>query len=132
MRSATLALAAVAVATLVSTASAQFGESYFAIGGVYRDGRMSPGERTFRAVLKRRDAPAEFESMMHSFSRVRQLYGLLGLRLTDRAAFERELPAFLHRHDRVHTMSGCLGFDEPVADIAQRIARGTYDDIAQR
>ncbi len=122
------ALNTICIAIVASTAFAQVGDdAFFAIGGVYRDGRMSPGERNFRAELKQPNASKAFESMVHSPSTVRQLYGLLGLRLTDHVAFERELPAFSHRRDLVKTMSGCLGFREEVDIVAQRIANGVYD-----
>jgi hypothetical protein len=133
MRIATRTLTVIWVAAVVSTTCGQFGgEPFFAIGGIYRDGRMSAGERSFRAVLRRRDAPATFESMVHASSAVRQLYGLLGLHLTDRAAFGRELSAFSHRRDLVHVMSGCSAFDDQVGRVAQRIARGMYDPLIAR
>ena len=120
----------ICVAAVVSTSYAQFGgEPFFAVGGVHRDGRMSSGERSFRAVLKRHDSARAFESMVHSSLAVRQLYGLLGLHLTDRAAFERELPAFSRRDDLVRTMSGCSGFHEEVGRVAKRIASGMYDPL---
>jgi hypothetical protein len=129
----TRVLTAICVAAVISTACAQFGgEPFFAVGGVYIDGRMSAGERSFRPMLKRRNAPAAFESMVHSSSSVRQLYGLLGLHHTDRTAFERELPAFLHRRDLVHTMSGCIGLEEEVGHVAKRIASGMYDSVIAR
>ena len=130
MRRATPTLMAICVAIVVSTALAQSdGEPFFAVGGVYNDGRMSPGERGLRAVLKRHNAPKAFESMVHSSSTVRQLYGLLGLHLTDRAAFEREYPAFSHRRDLVNTMYGCTGLREEVGRVAKQIASGMYDRL---
>jgi hypothetical protein len=133
MPAATRTLTAICLAAVISITYAQFGgEPFFAVGGGYRDGRMSSGERSFRPVLKRHDAPKAFESMVHSSSTVRQLYGLLGLHLTDRAAFEREYPAFSHRRDLVHTMSGCSGFDEEVGQVAKRIASGMYDPLIAR
>ena len=129
MHNPTLVLAAICVFGIFSAATpaAVGGPSYFAIGGIYRDGRISDGERDFRAVLQRPDARAEFASTLRSSSRVRQLYALLGLHLTDRIAFQRELPAFVQRRDRVSCMSGCSEFDEEVGRVAQRIAQGNYD-----
>jgi hypothetical protein len=46
--------------------------------------------------------------------------------------FERELPAFSRRHDLVHTMSGCRGFDEEVGRVAKRIASIMYDPLITR
>jgi len=122
MPTATRILMAICVAAVVSTTYAQFGgEAFFAVGGVYEDGRMSAGERSFRAVLKRHDPARAFESMVHSSSTVRQLYSLLGLHLTDRAAFEREYPVFTQRRDPVRTMDGCSEFHEEVRRVAKQI-----------
>jgi hypothetical protein len=127
---------AVFVAAMVaSVASSQtdFGP-FFAVGGIYFDGQMSDGECRFREVLARRDAVTAFVSMAHSSSPVQQMYGLLGLHLTDRHAFKREFPPFAYHLELdtppprlVRTMSGCIIRDEPVEDVAERIARGAYD-----
>ena len=70
--------------------------------------------------------------MTQSASAVTQLYGLLGLHLTDRDAVDTALPKFSSRHDRVPTMSGCIRFDEKVERIAEEIARGNYDVAVTR
>jgi len=133
MRIPIFALTLLCAAASIPTACSEFGSApFFAVGGIYNDGHMSAGERSFRAVLRRRDAPSAFESMIHSPSPVRQLYGLLGLHLRDPSAFGRELPAFSRRRDLVHTMSGCSAFDEEIGLVAQRIARGSYDPLILR
>jgi hypothetical protein len=114
-------------------ASAAFASPpFFAIGGVYEDGRMSAGERQLRRILNRRDAALTFRTMTHSNSAVTQLYGLLGLHLTDRQALNAELPVFLKRGDLVPTMRGCSAQGEQVGAIAEEIARGNYDVLIAR
>ena len=63
----------------------------FALGGVGYAGVMSEGERTLREILKEADAPKRLASVLPNASAAGQLYALLGLRLRDRATYDRAL-----------------------------------------
>jgi hypothetical protein len=104
----------------------------FAIGPISDGAETSDEERALRALLKRPHASEELSELLHSASPAGQLYALLGLRLCDRYAFERALSDFLHRDDIVTTMTGCILDEERVAAVAQRIAKGDYDQTMQR
>src|SRR5687768_9885455 len=76
----------------------------FALGGVGYAGIMSEGERTLREILKESDAPKRLESMLPNASAAGQLYALLGLRLRDRAAYQRALEKYRANDAKVPTM----------------------------
>src|SRR2546421_11827329 len=63
----------------------------FALGGVGVAGTMSAGERALREVLRKPDAVARLETMLINASPAGKLYALLGLKIRDRAAYERAL-----------------------------------------
>src|SRR5438067_11648527 len=91
-----LGLAAVLVLTAVSPLRAERIEGLqsagsFALGGVGVAGTMSAGERALREVLKQPDAVARLEALLPNASPAGKLYALLGLRIRDRAAYERAL-----------------------------------------
>src|SRR4051812_24832727 len=80
----------------------------FAMGGVGVAGTMSAGERALRQVLDQPDAIARLESMVSSASPAGKLYALLGLRLRDRAAYERALAKCRTIGTKVPNPRGCL------------------------
>src|SRR3954468_10690073 len=63
----------------------------FALGGVGVAGTMSAGERALREVLKKPDAVAQLEALLSNASPAGKLYALLGLRIRNRAAYQRAL-----------------------------------------
>src|SRR5690349_783833 len=63
----------------------------FALGGIGVAGTMSSGERALREVLKQPDAVARLEALLSGASPAGKLYALLGLKIRDRAAYERAL-----------------------------------------
>ena len=104
----------------------------FAVGPVGEFEKMSDGEAALRAVLKRPDAGARLSALLRSPPPAGQLYALLGLRVCDRAAFEKALPDFTAREDTVGVVTGCMGVYEQVRVVAKRIADGAYDrDISR-
>ncbi len=106
--------------------------AFFAVGPISDGARTSDGEHALRAALGQADRVATFRRLVDSASPAGQLYALLGLRLSDAAAFTQALPAFTSREDRVETMIGCIGSDDQVRVIAQKIAHGDYDNILRR
>lgn len=104
----------------------------FALGGVGVAGSMSEGERALREVLKERDAVTRLESALPEASPAGQLYALLGLRLRDRAAYERALPKYQENDATVQTMRGCILQRESFRDLVKQIEQGDYDSSLAR
>jgi len=93
---------------------------------------MSAGERALREVLKQPDAVARLEAMLPSASPAGKLYALLGLRIRDRAAYERALEKYRSTDATVETARGCILSREPFRDLVKEIERGQYDSFLSR
>ena len=104
----------------------------FALGGIGVAGTMSAGERALRDVLKEPDAVARLEALLSSASPPGKLYALLGLRLRDRAAYERALAKCRTIDAKVETARGCMLSQESFRDLVKEIERGQYDTFLER
>jgi hypothetical protein len=104
----------------------------FALGGVGVAGTMSEGERALREVLKDSDTIGRLESMLPTASPAGQLYALLGLRLRDRAAYQRALQKYRANDATVPTMRGCILQRESFRDLVKQIDHGDYDSFLAR
>ena len=104
----------------------------FALGGVGFGGVMSEGERTLREILKESDAARRLESVLPDASAAGQLYALLGLRLRDRAAYQRALDKYRTNDAKVQTMRGCIVRQESFRDLVKQIEQGDYDSSLAR
>ena len=104
----------------------------FALGGVGVAGTMSAGERALREVLKQPDAVARLEAMLPNASPAGKLYALLGLRVRDRAAYERALEKCRSLEATVETARGCMLSRESFGDLVKEIERGQYDTFLDR
>lgn len=104
----------------------------FALGGIGVAGSMSEGERALREVLKESDVAARLEKMLSDASPAGQLYALLGLRLRDRAVYERALRKLRTTDAKVQTARGCILQHESFGDLVKEIERGQYDNFLAR
>ena len=104
----------------------------FALGGIGVVGSMSEGERALREVLKQSDAPAQFEKLLSDASPAGRLYALLGLRVRDRAAYERARQKLRTTDAKVQTARGCILQQESFRDLVKEIERGIYDNFLAR
>lgn len=104
----------------------------FALGGIGVAGSMSEGERALREVLKESDLAARLEKLLSDASPAGQLYALLGLRLRDRAAYERALQKLRTTDAKVQTARGCILQQESFRDLVKEIERGQYDNFLAR
>lgn len=104
----------------------------FALGGVGYAGIMSEGERTLREILKEADAAKRLESVLPNASAAGQLYALLGLRLRDRATYQRALEKHRVKNANVETMRGCIMQRESFRKLLEQIERGEYDSFLAR
>ena len=104
----------------------------FALGGVGVAGTMSASERALREVLKRQDAVARLEALVPNASPAGKLYALLGLKIRDRAAYERALEKCRTIDAKVETARGCILSQESFRDLVKEIERGQYDTFLAR
>jgi hypothetical protein len=106
--------------------------SLFALGGIGVAGSMSEGERALREILTESDVTARLDKMLSDASPAGQLYALLGLRLRDRAAYERALGKLRTNDAKVQTARGCILQQESFGDLVKEIERGQYDNFLAR
>jgi hypothetical protein len=106
--------------------------SMFALGGIGVAGTMSQGERALRELLEKPDAVARLERMLTSATPAGRLYALLGLRVKDRAAYQRALEKYRANDSKVETARGCMLGQDPFVDLVQEIERGQYDSFLDR
>jgi hypothetical protein len=104
----------------------------FALGGVGVAGTMSAGERALREVLRKQDAAARLEALVPNASTAGKLYALLGLKIRDRAAYERALEKCRTVDAKVETARGCILSQESFRDLVKEIERGQYDSFLER
>ena len=106
--------------------------SSFALGGIGVAGTMSGGERALRALLHDWAATAQLEGLLTKATPAGQLYALLGLRVHDRAAYEKALKDFRVPDGEVETIAGCMIWRAPFKQILDRIKAGEYDHSLER
>jgi hypothetical protein len=104
----------------------------FALGGVGVAGTMSAGERALCEVLERTDAVFQLQAVLPTASPAGKLYALLGLRIRDRAAYERALEKCRTIDAKVETARGCILMHESFPDLVKEIERGQYDSFLAR
>jgi hypothetical protein len=104
----------------------------FALGGIGVAGTMSPGERALREVLANREAVARMERLLTNATPAGRLYALLGLRLKDRALYDRALQELRAINAKVETARGCILSQESFGDLLKEIERGQYDTFLER
>jgi hypothetical protein len=104
----------------------------FALGGIGVAGTMSGGERELRQVLEKPDAVSRLEALLTTASPAGKLYALLGLRLRDRAAYERALEKCRTLDAKVETARGCILQQESFRSLVKEIERGQYDTFLER
>lgn len=104
----------------------------FALGGIGVAGSMSEGERALREALNQPGLTARLEKLLSDASPAGQLYALLGLRVRDRAAYERALGKLRMTNAKVQTARGCILSEESFGDLVKEIERGQYDSFLDR
>lgn len=120
-------------ATETSSAGVELrNQTTFALGGIGFAGVMSEGERTLREILKEPDAARRLQSVLPNASPAGQLYALLGLRLRDRAAYQRALEKYRANNAKVQTMRGCILQQESFGKLITQIEHGDYDSFLER
>ena len=93
---------------------------------------MSAGERALREVLKQPDAVARLEALHPDATPAGKLYALLGLRIRDRAAYQRALEKYQSTDATVETARGCILSRESFRELMKEIEHGQYDSFIER
>jgi hypothetical protein len=106
--------------------------SMFALGGIGVAGTMSPGERALREILANPNAAARMERLLTNATPAGRLYALLGLRLKDRALYDRATRELRAVDAKVETARGCIISQELFGDLLKEIERGQYDTFLER
>jgi hypothetical protein len=106
--------------------------SMFALGGIGVAGTMSSGERALRELLEKPDAVAQLERLLTSATPAGRLYALLGLRVKDRASYDRAVRKLKSSDAKVETARGCMLSREPFGDLVKEIERGSFDSFLER
>jgi len=75
---------------------------------------------------------ARLEALLPNASPAGKLYALLGLRIRDRAAYERALEKWRSTDANVETVRGCMLSREPFRELVKEIERGQYDSFLTR
>lgn len=75
---------------------------------------------------------AQLQRLLEEASPAGQLYALLGLRIRDRAAYERALGKCRSIDAKVETARGCMLGHEPFRDLVKEIEKGDYDSFLAR
>ena len=97
---------------------------YFTVGGVGYAGTPSNQEIAFRRLLLRPEPVSHCRKLVTEATPAGQLYGLLGLRLLERQAFQTALPSYKNSRTDIQTMRGCIVIHTTVGRLARQIQKG--------
>ena len=98
----------------------------FTVGGVGVAGTRTKQELAFREMVKQPQAGLHFRKLLEHGSPAGKMYGLLGLKLTDRSGFEEALPHFTECETKIETIGGCMVMHTNVGYVVKQIARGDF------
>lgn len=103
----------------------------FAFGGIGYAGITSQGEVAFRNVLASNSAAADFLQVVKTGNPQAQCYGLIGLRLKDRAAYDEQVKHFVTSRKEVQTCAGCSMSKQMMLSVVANIRNGAFDKQAE-
>ncbi len=93
----------------------------FSVGGVGLANTRSQEEQAFRELLTQPGPVIRCRKLLSEGTPAGQMYGLLGLRLLDRKAFQAALPAYKNAKTGVATVEGCLVMDSTISNVVRQI-----------
>jgi hypothetical protein len=82
-----------------------------------RGAALSLYAQNFNILLEEQHSDAAFKSIFENGTLPGRLYGLSGLYFTDHARFQTEVEKYKTLDEMIQTISGCIVFDKPVAEI---------------
>jgi hypothetical protein len=98
----------------------------FTVGGVGVAGTRTKQELAFRDLMKQSQPESSLRKLLVDGSPAGKMYGLLGLKLADKNAFEQALPHFTECETKIETIGGCIVMHTTVGYVAKQIARGDF------
>jgi hypothetical protein len=108
------------------------GSKCFHVGGIGYAGVISPEEIALRGLMKQKNASAVLEELFSKSPPVGQLYAALGLRIINKAKYEKLIPQINQNNHKVLTQDGCLIFEKTIQEVVKSIDAGDYDFLIQR
>lgn len=96
----------------------------FSIGGIGVAGTIAPAETALRLIVKAQDGLQQCQTLLKEGTPEGKLYGLLGVKLLDKKAFEAAVTPFLADKTKVKSASGCELSESTVGAIAKEIVEG--------
>lgn len=102
----------------------------FAFGGIGFAGTTSEGELAFHEVLISQSAENDFRRLLKSGNAPAKCYALVGLRLKNRAAFDKHVKLLITSKEEVQTCSGCIKSKMSMSYLVASIQSGTFDQRA--
>jgi hypothetical protein len=102
-----LVLALAASAAVSKNYSVLKSARIFAIGGIGREGAITPEETAFDALCKEPNAAEQFRRLLREATIEGQMYALLGLRQLHAPDYKAQLEPYRRNTGRVNTGSGC-------------------------
>ena len=100
--------------------------SSFAFGGVGFALTTSQGELDYQAILSRKSAAADFETIFRSGNPQAKCYALTGLRQVNPSRFESLAVPLQSSRTCVAVTRGCVTFCQATADTVKQIRLGIY------
>lgn len=99
---------------------------HFSFGGVGFVLAISQGELDYRAILSRKSATADFESVFRVGNPQARCYALTGLRQVNPSRFESLAYPLQSSTTCVAVTRGCVTLSQAMADIVKQIRSGVY------
>jgi hypothetical protein len=100
--------------------------SSFAFGGIGFVSATSQGEIDYRAILSRKSAAADFDTIFRTGNPQAKCYALTGLRQVNPSRFDMLAAPLQWSRTCVAVTRGCQTFSRPTSDIVKQIRLGIY------
>lgn len=97
----------------------------FAFGPTGYAGRISQGEKDFRAILVR-SSVVDFEKLFRAGNMQAKCYALVGIRRLSPGRYNDFAKSLRSSKEMVETVHGCIGGKETVAEVIKHIDAGDY------
>ena len=115
----------------IEAAAARLAKAHiFAIGGVGFAGTISDEEKDFRLILTDNSAENVFGTLYERGNNQAKAYALLGLSMVNTFRFQNIYPSAVASNEELHSMQGCVMFNEKLSTIAKRISAGVFSNRA--
>jgi hypothetical protein len=105
-----------------------FGATEFSSLFVGQPPVVSPQALDFNIIIRLPGGARRYRSLVSDASPAGQLYGLCGLYLDDRKAFQEMKPRYSHRAEAVNQTIGCLSVKGPLRSVVFADGQAIFED----